>query len=103
MARKWILNDNEIRMGNVGYHRELKEKNSHVHGGGFFEFVEEDTVLFFGESQDFGQITEEQFIGSYVRLGIKLKGLKIHFTTLLSEQKAKEQFLKGETILHKGT
>lgn len=62
MARKWIINDNEIIVGNVELHLELHEDNSKTIGGGYWNWLRrEKKFYFFGASQDFGQVTREQF------------------------------------------
>jgi len=62
MARKWIINDNEIIMGNVEFHRDLKRDHSTTIGGGYYYYDDEtETMLFYSSSSDFGTVTEEQF------------------------------------------
>lgn len=65
MALKWILEDSTIKFGNVEYHRDLKG-NGHVNGGGMFirrSYLDGTiTYLLYGESQDFGTITENEFL-----------------------------------------
>lgn len=101
MARKWILNGNEIILGNVTFHRELKSAGDRVHGGGLFSFVEDPTVLLlYGESHDFGQITREQFLASELGKSLTKRGLNIHFTRLLTKKEAEEAYKKSETIEH---
>ena len=62
MARKWIINDNQIIMGNVSLHRDLALNHDDTIGGGYYYYLEEDKVmLFYSSSMDFGQVTADQF------------------------------------------
>lgn len=62
MARKWIINNNEIIMGNVEFHRDLTKDHSSTIGGGYYYYDDESkTMLFYSLSTDFGSVTEEQF------------------------------------------
>ena len=62
MARKFIIQDDCLRVGNVEMHFELenaKNKNP-VIGGGYWHIDNERTTLYlYGKSIDFGKITME--------------------------------------------
>ena len=55
MAQKWILENNILRFGNVGFHKKLAKNENDVLGGGLFK-VDHDTnsIELFGKSIDFG-------------------------------------------------
>lgn len=67
MAKKWIINNNEIIMGHVEFHKELvghhREKEGHkTVGGGYWHHDEENNILYFyGSSDDFGGVRKETF------------------------------------------
>ncbi len=65
MAQKWIINRNELIVGNVFYHEELlgsKRTRKETIGGGLWWIDEEKKITYFyGASTDFGSVTEEQF------------------------------------------
>lgn len=70
---KWIIQNGELRMGRVVSHRDLAEKNIHggvtgVKGGGFWRYEEDgDTLLLYGESIDFGQVSVDDFEDVWMR------------------------------------
>jgi hypothetical protein len=53
MAQKWILENNILRFGNVGFHKKLAKNENDVLGGGLFK-VDHDTnsIELFGKSID---------------------------------------------------
>lgn len=61
MARKFIIQDNLLKVGNVEMHFELKnKKGGRVVGGGFWHINDERTILFlYGKSIDFGSVTAD--------------------------------------------
>lgn len=60
--RKWIINNNELRMGNVEFHYELARDHSKTQGGGLWEWDESKKIVYFwGVSSDFGQASVETF------------------------------------------
>jgi hypothetical protein len=62
MARKWIINNNEIIMGNVEFHKDLLTDHTKTIGGGYYYYDNDtETMLFYSSSSDFGSVTEEQF------------------------------------------
>lgn len=96
MANKFIINDGVLIFGNVECHWELldgrdREKTT---GGGMWSYDRKvNTIYFFGESLEFGQVTKEQFnaafkpssvqhvrivFGNEIELSELLKKLKIN-------------------------
>lgn len=71
MYKKFILffktldfNDVDLSLilGNVNNHTELEPNNSdisQVYGGGFFK-IENDTIIFYGESETYGKAPKEE-------------------------------------------
>lgn len=70
-VRKFIIYNNEIRMGVVEYHKELLPKNydkSLIKGGGRWEWNKElfgDKIFFFGKSHDFGYAKKDDFFAAW--------------------------------------
>jgi len=69
MAHKWIINDEDLILGDVEFHEELvckgRDRNKTI-GGGRWHFDRKANIIYFwGKSIDFGQVTEEQFEFSY--------------------------------------
>lgn len=66
MARKFIINDGIIIMGNVEYHNELHGKNrdsSKTIGGGRWQWDKvQKKVYFYGKSKEFNGVRKEAFI-----------------------------------------
>ena len=86
MSLKYIINNGEIIMGNVEFHRELhgshKDKSKTIGGGKLYWDKEVKKVYFYGVSLDFGAVTKDQFIEAW---GISLippsiKECEIYFT-----------------------
>ena len=62
MAKKFIIQDNTLRLGNVDMHHELKNKQSEsrIIGGGYWYLdKEKHTLYLYGKSIDFGKVTIE--------------------------------------------
>lgn len=56
MAQKWILNENQLVLGDVPYHFNLAQDHKTTKGGGRWHFDKEtNTLLLYGESSDFGR------------------------------------------------
>ena len=69
MARKFIINDEDLILGNVEFHEDLicsgSEKKKTV-GGGRWHFDRIKNIIYFwGKSVDFGQVTRKQFEDSF--------------------------------------
>lgn len=57
MTKKFVINDNRLVIGNVGYHFELCNDNSTTIGGGYWFKDEENKRLYlYGTSTDYGSI-----------------------------------------------
>ncbi len=73
MARKFIIQDNTLKVGNVVMHEDLKNEQSNepVLGGGYWYIDREKNILYlYGKSIDFGRVTKKEIIevrknGSY--------------------------------------
>lgn len=65
MARKWVINDDWLILGDVEFHEDLlsgDRKQRNTAGGGRWHVDRERKVIFFyGKSIDFGQATKEEF------------------------------------------
>jgi hypothetical protein len=86
--RKFIINNNEIILGNVNYHRELAHKNlpNNIIGGGYWEWSPKrlgNKIFFYGKSEDFGPVTKEQLIEAFQNtlLSDDIENAEIIFST----------------------
>ncbi len=83
MAKKFIINDNELILGHVEMHEDLLGKGSDrskTIGGGFWHYDRDNnTMYFYGSSMDFGSVTEEQFLAA--ELPLSIENAKIVFST----------------------
>ena len=62
MAKKWIIEDGELKLGNVDFHFQLASNRQNVKGGGFWWYDEEKGKMFFyGISTDFGQVSQQDW------------------------------------------
>jgi len=65
MARKWIIDDEYLILGDVELHEDLVSKGrdrNKVRGGGRWHFDRQANIMYFwGKSIDFGQATKEDF------------------------------------------
>ena len=62
MARKFIIQDNTLKLGNVDMHYELKNKEGDIKviGGGYWYLDKDKTTIYlYGKSIDFGKVTIE--------------------------------------------
>lgn len=72
MARKFIIDQNSFRLGNVEMHFELKSNNSIVKGGGYWYMDDErENLYLYGKSIDFGRLTLEQLVEAKNTLTIR--------------------------------
>lgn len=97
MARKWIINDSQfIISGCVEFHFELlgpHRKRELTIGGGRWEKIEEDNViLLYGTSDDFGSVTKEQFNSVFENTFLSPSWAK--FTYVFSEKEWFKDALK---------
>ena len=61
MNPKFIIENGKLKMGRVGFHKEMATNWSDVIGGGWFRKNEDEkTMLFHDRSIDFGSVTFEQ-------------------------------------------
>jgi len=63
MAKKFVINDGMLILGDVELHRELvkcRDRSKTVGGGKWFYDRDINTIYFYGESIDFGSITKQQ-------------------------------------------
>lgn len=82
MARKWIINDGVLKMGNVELHRELAQKHDTTLGGGYFYINRNsEEILLYAKSEDFGYCTYEQVKEALPKsyLSVSLDGYKVYF------------------------
>jgi hypothetical protein len=62
MAKKFIIENNELKVGNVEMHFELAKNESDVCGGGYWHVDLENKILWmYGASIDFGRCKKEHF------------------------------------------
>ena len=83
MAQKFIINNNELIMGDVIMHEDLlknKKRNKTIGGGYWYIHEETNTMYFYGKSIDFGKVTEEQFNKAKKNI-LSDKKFNIKFTT----------------------
>lgn len=82
MARKWIINDEDLILGNVEFHEDLigndREKNKTLGGGRWHADRVNKIIYFWGKSVDFGQVTKKQFEDSFKQPNVER--LKIVFS-----------------------
>jgi len=66
MAKKWIIQDGNLRLGHVDLHKELKSKTGNaVKGGGYWELDKEKKIIYlYGKSIDFGQCKLDDIINA---------------------------------------
>ena len=65
MARKWIINDGDLIIGDVEMHDEKRDRNKTL-GGGYWYFDRSKNVIFFwGKSIDFGQVSKDVFDAAF--------------------------------------
>ena len=87
MAKKFIINDNELIFENVDFHENLIPKNrerSKTIGGGYW-YKKSNTMYFYGSSFDFNKVTKEQF--NTAKKPSSLDGIKLVFSTEESLEK----------------
>ena len=68
MARKFVINDGDLILGQVELHEDLvkhRDRSKTVGGGYWYNHRETKTIYFYGKSIDFGQVTKEQFDNSF--------------------------------------
>ena len=75
MAKKWIINDGDLIIGDAEFHEDLiptGRKRSNTVGGGRWHFDKVKNIIYFwGKSGDFGQATKKQFDDSFKQPSIE--------------------------------
>ena len=100
MARKFIINNNDLILGNVEMHEDLLggRKENKTIGGGFWNYdVDTNTMYFYGESMQFGSVTEEQLLAANKQLSVEKANIvfstKKYFGEVLIEQQEKNDMI----------
>lgn len=63
MAKKFIINNGNLVMGHVDFHKELVNDHSTTKGGGWWEFDKEKNIMYlYNRSIDFGQAKRDDVI-----------------------------------------
>jgi hypothetical protein len=63
MAKKFIINNGNLVMGHVDFHKELVKDHSTTKGGGWWEYDKEENIMYlYSRSIDFGQAKREDVI-----------------------------------------
>lgn len=79
---KFIVENGDIIIGKVEFHKELVTDKSKVRGGGLFQLSDDKkTILFFGKSFDFGEPHEEELIEAVKNKRVFANPLRIHHIT----------------------
>lgn len=93
MARKWVINDGWLILGDVEFHEDLltgDRKERETAGGGRWHVDRERGVIFFwGKSVDFGQATKKDFDDAFKQPSVEHNetffSLKTDFEEVLKE------------------
>jgi hypothetical protein len=64
MAKKYVINDNRLVLGQVNYHEELCRDNSKTIGGGSWH-IEGNKLYLYGISMNFGSVEKEDVDKAY--------------------------------------
>jgi len=58
MAKKWIIEGRDFKLGNVDFHREFAKDKSKVIGGGYWHIDRVSNILYlYSKSEDFGNVS----------------------------------------------
>lgn len=105
---KWIIQDNQLRMGRVVNHSDLAIKNQFggtpdVKGGGIWHYDKETNTLYlYSKSYQYGQVSVDDFEDIWVRPS--MENATIIFSTSMSFEDAKKNGIivqdlnKGELL-----
>jgi len=94
MARKWVINDDDLILSNsVEFHEDLltgdRKHKATVGGGLWYNDREKGVIFFYGRSVDFGQVTERQFDYAFKQPSVEhaktFFSLKTNFEDVLKE------------------
>ncbi len=87
MARKFILNNGFIKLGNVQYHKDLAKDHATTKGGGMWDLDEENNILYlWGASSDYGPADPED-IKYHITTGLmsaRFTGHKVMYSAWIS-------------------
>jgi hypothetical protein len=94
MAKKFIINDGRIIIGDVEFHAELLRDHSKTIGGGhwFYDHLS-DTMYLYGFSTEFGGVTPDQIQDAW---SYSLEGRKVVYSMAIKLEDA----LKSTQIIH---
>ncbi len=100
MARKFVINDGDLIIGDVDYHWQLlkgRDKSKTVGGGRWFYDKEANTIYFYGESHDYGCVSKEAFDSSFKQPSVENANIifshKDRFLAVLKEVQIKQTAL----------
>lgn len=86
MAKKFIINNNRIILGDVNFHSELLTDNTQTVGGGHWHYDHvKDRIYLFGLSTDFGHVTKQQIQNCY---SYALEGRTLFYSPSLNLEEA---------------
>jgi len=90
---KWIIQNNQLRMGRVVSHSDLADKEGKVKGGGLWHYDKETHTLYlYHKSYDFGQVSKEDFQDIWITPPVD--DATIYFSTELNFELAKKNNIK---------
>lgn len=100
MAKKFVINNGDLILGQVEYHKELLKGREikKTSGGGFWHvddtrnYFNERTIIFYGTSVDFGSVTREQFNSSSKSPSVE--SMNIYFSEKLVYSEVLEEIKK---------
>ena len=86
MAKKFIINDNRIILGQVDFHSQLVDDHTKTTGGGlwFYDHLN-DTMYLYGLSTDYGPVTEKQVRDAW---SYSLEGTRVMYSRALKLDEA---------------
>jgi len=68
VAKKFVINDGWLIIGQVEFHEDLikgRDRSKTVGGGRWHYEKDINTIYFYGESTDFGSVTKEEFDAAF--------------------------------------
>jgi hypothetical protein len=87
---KWIIQNNQLRMGRVVNHSDLADKQGgNVKGGGLWYYDKETHTLYlYAKIYDYGQVSEDDFQDIWITPPVD--DATIYFSTMMSLDDAKK-------------
>lgn len=86
---KWIIQNNQLRMGWVVSHSDLADKDGEIMGGGLWYYDEDmHTLYLYAKSCDFGQVSEDDFEDIWITPPVD--DATIYFSTHMELENAKK-------------